>query len=213
MANTTPAKSIPIHTGLSNPVTSTAPSSQADNLDLEKGRPGSVSSHGNHDVSHTDTTAKDANLVTWDGPDDPEFPKNWPDGLKWKVTWAVSMFVFISPVSSAMIAPAMQSLASSLGMHGQFETYMSLAIFILAYTVGPILFGPASELYGRVRLLQVSNLWYLAWNLGCGFAQTKGQFFAFRFLAGMGGSAPLALGGGAIRYVHIEYCNLVTKLD
>lgn len=142
---------------------------------------------------------KDPNLVTWDGPEDPENPKNWPNNIKWKYTSAVSLFVFISPVSSAMIAPAMNNLGEDLDMRTQFEVYLSLAIFILAYAVGPVFFGPASELYGRVRLLQISNVWYLAWNLGCGFATTKSQFFAFRFLAGIGGSAPLALGGGAIR--------------
>ena len=110
----------------------------------------------------------------------------------------MSLFVFISPVSSAMIAPGLQDLGDSLNMHSDIEVYLSLAIFILAYAVGPIVFGPASELYGRKRLLQISNVWYLAWNLGCGFAATKSQFFAFRFLAGIGGSAPLAIGGGAI---------------
>jgi MFS family permease len=44
----------------------------------------------------------------------------------------------------------------------------------------------------------MSNLFYLAWNLGCGFAKTKGQMMAFRFLAGLGGSAPLAIGGGVL---------------
>ena len=142
---------------------------------------------------------KDPTLVTWNGHDDPENPKNWPKGLKWKNTCAISLFVFISPVSSSMIAPALEDLAKSLGMSSGIETYLSLSIFILACAIGPIFFGPASELYGRVRLLQVSNVWYLAWNLGCGFATTKSQLFAFRFLAGIGGSAPLAIGGGAIR--------------
>lgn len=41
-------------------------------------------------------------------------------------------------------------------------------------------------------------MWYLAWNLGCGFAQNKGQLIAFRFLAGLGGSAPLSIGGGVL---------------
>ncbi|PWY76981.1 putative MFS transporter [Aspergillus heteromorphus CBS 117.55] len=141
---------------------------------------------------------KDPNLVTWNGPDDPENPKNWPKGSRWKNTWTVSLFVFISPVSSSMIAPAMQNLGKSLGMHSEIEVYLSMAIFILGYAIGPIFFGPASELYGRVRLLQVSNVWYLAWNMGCGFAKTKSQLYAFRFLAGIGGSAPLAIGGGAI---------------
>lgn len=32
-----------------------------------------------------------------------------------------------------------------------------------------------------------------AWNLGCGFAQNKTQLLVFRALAGLGGSAPLAV--------------------
>ena len=144
-------------------------------------------------------TNRDPDLVTWDGPNDPENPKNWPDGVRWRNTWAVSLFVFISPISSSMVAPAMESLAKSLGMHTQVETYLSLSIFILAYAIGPIFFGPASELYGRVNLLVLSNIWYVGWNLACGFAGTKAQRFAFRFLAGIGGSAPLAIGGEAIR--------------
>ena len=47
-------------------------------------------------------------------------------------------------------------------------------------------------------MLQLANLFYLAFNLGCGFAQNKGQMLAFRFLSGLGGSAPLAIGGGVL---------------
>ena len=36
------------------------------------------------------------------------------------------------------------------------------------------------------------------WNTACGFAQSKNELIAFRFLAGLGGSAPLAVGGGVI---------------
>ncbi|KAM6485984.1 major facilitator superfamily domain-containing protein [Trichoderma sp. SZMC 28011] len=97
-----------------------------------------------------------------------------------------------------MIAPALSRLGEDLNMNSKLEIELALSIFILAYAVGPLFFGPASELYGRVRLLQLSNIWYLAWNLGCGFAQNPAELFVFRFLAGIGGSAPLALGGGAI---------------
>jgi MFS family permease len=38
----------------------------------------------------------------------------------------------------------------------------------------------------------------LFFNLGCGLARTKQQLIAFRFLAGLGGSAPLAIGGGVL---------------
>jgi MFS family permease len=39
---------------------------------------------------------------------------------------------------------------------------------------------------------------YLFFNLGCGLAQTKTQLIIFRFLSGLGGSAPLAIGGGVL---------------
>ncbi|OAX30876.1 MFS general substrate transporter, partial [Rhizopogon vinicolor AM-OR11-026] len=64
--------------------------------------------------------------------------------------------------------------------------------------LGPLFLGPMSEIYGRSRVLQLANLWYLAWNLGCGFARTESQLLAFRFLAGLGGSAPLSIGGGVL---------------
>jgi len=37
-----------------------------------------------------------------------------------------------------------------------------------------------------------------AWNLGCGFAQNKGQLILFHFLTGLGGSAPLSIRGGVL---------------
>ncbi|EXJ89220.1 mitogen-activated protein kinase kinase kinase [Capronia epimyces CBS 606.96] len=141
---------------------------------------------------------KDPNLVTWDGPDDPANPKNWPFKTKWTYTVSVSFFAVLSPISSSMIAPALPQLARDLNIHSDIEVELSLSIFILAYAFGPLFFGPASEMWGRVRLLQVSNLWYLAWNLACGFATNKTEMFIFRFLAGAGGSAPMAIGGGAI---------------
>lgn len=203
-ANATQAETNPTQQPLAG--VTQAKSTPIEGRDLEKNNPGPQGSSQDGQEGPADTPPKDSDepdpdpdLVTWDGPNDPEHPKNWPDRLKWRCTWAVSLFVLISPVSSAMVAPAIQDLAAGLDMHAQVEAYLSLAIFVLAYAVGPVLFGPASELYGRRRLLQASNLWYLVWNLGCGFARTKGQFFAFRFLAGVGGSAPLALGGGAIR--------------
>ena len=36
------------------------------------------------------------------------------------------------------------------------------------------------------------------WNTACGFASSKNILIAFRFLAGLGGSAPLSIGGGVI---------------
>lgn len=55
-----------------------------------------------------------------------------------------------------------------------------------------------------MRLLLPSSACYfsssfaLVWNIACGAARNKGELIAFRFLAGLGGSAPLAVGGGVL---------------
>ncbi|KAB8345950.1 hypothetical protein FH972_023002 [Carpinus fangiana] len=46
----------------------------------------------------------DPNLVSWDGPDDPENPKNWPMRRKWTAALIVSAFTLISPVLALYMA-------------------------------------------------------------------------------------------------------------
>ncbi|KAL6239490.1 hypothetical protein BDW75DRAFT_119827 [Aspergillus navahoensis] len=142
--------------------------------------------------------APDPKLVTWDGPDDPENPKNWPMKKKWAIVVTVSCFTFISPVSSSMVAPALTTMAQDLGITDAIESQLTLSIFVLAYAFGPLFLGPLSEIYGRVIVLQLANLFYLVFNIACGVAKTKAQMIVFRFFAGLGGSAPLAVGGGVL---------------
>lgn len=143
-------------------------------------------------------SAMDPNLVTWDSPDDPANPKNWSMKRKWAATLIVSCFTLVSPMASSMVAPALGTMSREFHITNSVESQLMLSIFVLAYSVGPLFLGPLSEIYGRVLVLQLSNLFFLAWNIGCGFAQSSGQMLAFRFLSGLGGSAPLAIGGGLL---------------
>ena len=114
---------------------------------------------------------------------------------KWAATFIVSAFTLVSPIASSMIAPALSDISADFGITKEVEAQLTLSLFVLAYAIGPLFLAPLSEIYGRVIVLQLSNLVYLAWNLGCGFAQTSGQLMAFRFFSGLGGSAPGAIGG------------------
>ncbi|KAJ7278789.1 major facilitator superfamily domain-containing protein [Mycena rebaudengoi] len=97
-----------------------------------------------------------------------------------------------------MIAPASTQVAGQFGITNDVTIALVTSIFILAYAVGPLFLGPLSEIFGRNRVIQGANMFFLVWNIGCGFAQNTGQLLAFRFLAGLGGSAPLAIGGGVL---------------
>ncbi|KAH8681311.1 major facilitator superfamily domain-containing protein [Xylariales sp. PMI_506] len=149
----------------------------------------------------TATTVPEAShpdLVTWAGSDDPENPKNWPSGQKWLIIFIVSTFTFMSPLSSSMVAPSLKIIGDELGIQNSTEQAVVMSIFVLAYALGPLAWGPLSEVYGRTIILQGTNLIFLLFNLACGLARTKGQLIAFRFLSGFGGSAPLAIGGGVL---------------
>lgn len=105
----------------------------------------------------------------------------------------VSLFTFISPVSSSMVAPALDALAADLHISSTILLQLTMSIFILAYAVGPLILGPLSEVFGRTVVLQLANLFFLVFNIGCGFANTTTQMIVCRFFAGLGGSAPLAV--------------------
>jgi MFS family permease len=92
-----------------------------------------------------------------------------------------------------MVAPALTYIGDDFNINSEVLLELTLSIFILAYAIGPLFLGPLSETYGRAIVLQLANLFYLAFNIGCGVSQSKGQMIAFRFLSGLGGSAPLAV--------------------
>ncbi|KAH7876957.1 MFS general substrate transporter [Lentinula edodes] len=118
---------------------------------------------------------------------------------RWTVTLVVSLFTFISPVASSISSPALPQISSDLHIRpGSILENMSLSIFVLAYALGPLFWGPLSELYGRLIILQVSNIWFLVFNSICPLARTPAQMLIFRFLAGFGGAAPQSIGGGVV---------------
>ncbi|CRG86171.1 Alpha-galactosidase [Talaromyces islandicus] len=123
---------------------------------------------------------RDPKLIAWKGNDDPENPKNWSMKKRWAAVFVVSCYTLISPVSSSMLAPALPSIAKDLNIHNEIELEMTLSIFVLAYAIGPLFFGPLSEIYGRAIVLQLANVIYLVFNIACG------------------GSAPLSIGGGVM---------------
>lgn len=64
--------------------------------------------------------------------------------------------------------------------------------------VGPLFLSPLSEIYGRCIILNISNVFFCAFTLGCALAPNLGGLIAMRFLAGVGGSACLTIGTGVI---------------
>ena len=73
-----------------------------------------------------------------------------------------------------------------------------LRAYMEGFAGGPLLWAPLSEMYGRASIFNITNVLFVAYTLGCGFANTITTLIVLRFFAGFNGSACLALGGGVI---------------
>jgi multidrug resistance protein len=136
-------------------------------------------------------------LVAFALPTDDENPKDWPVLKKWTVTGVLSATGFNRIMVSTVMAPALSTIGRELHMNDT-ETVISMSVYLLATAFGPLLIGPISEVYGRKPVLHATNVWFLVWNIACGFTHNKALLIAARLLAGFGASAVYALAGGVL---------------
>jgi MFS transporter, DHA1 family, multidrug resistance protein len=64
------------------------------------------------------------------------------------------------------------------------------------FAVGPMLFGPLSELYGRKRPLFTGYALFVIFQIPVGVAQNVETILICRFLGGVASSGPLSIAGG-----------------
>ncbi|KAL7271416.1 hypothetical protein RUND412_005824 [Rhizina undulata] len=128
-------------------------------------------------------------------PKDPDNPHNWSLIRKAWIT-----FVGILSVSNSTFASSVPSGAASFikaDLHSSTEvTVLTISLFLLGYVVGPIFFAPLSEFYGRKGVSIFTFAWFFIMSVACAVAPNMGALLAFRFLCGMGASAPLSIVGG-----------------
>lgn len=177
------------------------------NADLEKQQPqqtekesgtSTSSTRRGSDTSTSEEKDPDPNLVTWDSPDSMENPRNWSLHRRWSVILIVSSYTFLSPLSSSMIAPALPTISNEFHITSSVEESLMLSVFVLAYAIGPLFLAPLSEMFGRKIILQTANIFFIIFTVACAVAQNRIQLSIFRFFAGLGGSAPLTIGGGTV---------------
>lgn len=142
--------------------------------------------------------AVDPELITWEGPDDPENPRNWPKGKKWTMVTVVSLYALISPLSSSIIAPAVSEVSKDLHIVQSVEKSLTVSIFVLAWAICPLFTAPFSELWGRKLVLNISILLLVIFNMASALSRTKAQLLVFRFLAGCAGAPPLSISAGTL---------------
>ncbi|KAF4177951.1 hypothetical protein CNMCM8927_000591 [Aspergillus lentulus] len=134
----------------------------------------------------------------WESPIDPTNPKNWRPARKWTCAMIVSIYCLIAPTAASMVVPAMPALGRDLNMTSSGVLQMTLSAFVLGWGTGPLILGPLSEIFGRAPLLHVGQLGFMIFNVLCAFVRNPHLFLFLRFVSGLFGSGPTALGTGVL---------------
>ncbi|XXH01730.1 hypothetical protein Hte_008091 [Hypoxylon texense] len=141
-------------------------------------------------------TEADPYLVIW-LPNDPRNPMNFTDAKKWLITGVVAFatlsVALVSSAYSGGIAEIMAQFSIS-----QEVAILGVSLFVLGFAIGPLLWAPLSELFGRQVLFFGTYGALTAFNAGCCAAQNSWTLIILRFFAGAFGSSPLTNAGGVI---------------
>ncbi|EGR53034.1 uncharacterized protein TRIREDRAFT_2068 [Trichoderma reesei QM6a] len=113
-------------------------------------------------------------LVDWYTTDDQENPRNWSSLKRSYIVFVICLYTW----------------ASELG----------LALYVLAYGVGPLIFGRLTEIpvIGRNPVYYLTFLVFFALSFPAATINSFGGLLAIRFFAGFFGSVGIAIGGASI---------------
>ncbi|UZJ51472.1 hypothetical protein CBS101457_000792 [Exobasidium rhododendri] len=139
---------------------------------------------------------EDPYLIHWIH-DDEENPTRKGEKEKWGLAVFVSFATLAVALASSAYTGATDSIAAEFGSSSTVIT-LGVSFFVLGFALGPLIWAPLSELYGRRNLYLISYSFLTLWNGVAAASPNMASLLVFRFLAGAFGSSPLTNAGGTI---------------
>lgn len=123
-----------------------------------------------------------------------------PRPVGWRLLAPLVLITASGPVSMQMFLPALETLRADLGASA-FQAQMAISVALLTFGVAMLLWGPASDRFGRRPPLIAGLVLFIAGNLVCALAPTIEVLLAGRALAALGGAAGMVLTRAMVRDV------------
>jgi len=96
--------------------------------------------------------------------------------------------LIVVPATKEILGPGAST--SSVAFHAG----LGVAIFLVGWALGGLLFGLLSDYFGRVRVLMAAVVLYAVFTAASAFAQEFWQLAALRFIAGLGSGVEAPVG-------------------
>ncbi|KAF2110093.1 multidrug transporter [Lophiotrema nucula] len=144
-------------------------------------------------------TADGIILADWYTTDDPENPQNWSQAKKFWTAFLIDMYTFVVYASSSIYVPSEGLIMERFGV-GDFKAALGLAIYVLGYGIGPLVFAPLSEVpaFGRNIPYITTFALFVILSVPLSLVDNLGGLLVLRFLLGLFGSPCLANGGASM---------------
>lgn len=148
-----------------------------------------------HPLSHQRTTSAD--IVDFDGPDDPYRPINWPTHKKVSTTFLYGLVTMTATWASSAYSPGTDQVASQFGVSTEVAI-LGTTLFLLGFGLGPMLWAPLSEVYGRRRAVLLPMFIAVCFSFATATAQDLQTVLITRFFGAFFASAPVTNTGGVL---------------
>ncbi|OLN97361.1 Transporter mfs1-like protein 1 [Colletotrichum chlorophyti] len=144
-------------------------------------------------------TKDGAILVDWYFSDDAENPQNWSNSKRALITTIICVYTFVVYTSSAIYTTSVEGVIHEFGVD-LTEASLGLALFVLGYGIGPLVFSPLSEIprIGRNPIYIVTMFLFVIVSIPAPLADNFAGLMVLRFLQGLFGSPCLASGAASL---------------
>ncbi|KAL5358269.1 major facilitator superfamily domain-containing protein [Aspergillus floccosus] len=132
-------------------------------------------------------------------------PPEFPLARKLHIVVAGVYFVFNSSLGSSLASGAHNAMAGDFNIPSDdLRMVLPTSLYMAGFAIGPLIFGPLSESVGRKPVLITTFAMYLIFTMACALAPNFPALVVFRFLCGLGGSAPNAVLGGLFSDIYTD---------
>jgi MFS transporter, DHA1 family, multidrug resistance protein len=137
-------------------------------------------------------------LVDWYDDTDPANPQNWSAKKKIWVSAQICAYTFSVYIGSSLYTASELSVAAIFNV-SDVAAALGLALYVLAYGIGPMLWSPLSEIpsVGRNPLYIWTYLLFVILCIPTALVDNFAGLLVLRFLLGFFGSPCLATGGAS----------------
>lgn len=141
-------------------------------------------------------TDEDPYVVDWIE-NDPRNPMTWSTTKKWVIILAVANAVLVVSFCSSAFSGGIVHIMKEFNVSQEIVT-LGISFFVLGFALGPLLWAPFSEIYGRQIIFACSYIPFTAFNAGVAGAPNIAGLLIMRFFGAAFGSSPLTNSGGVI---------------